>query len=357
MGLSIGGGVRRSDSTVLIFRIGSLGDTIVALPCFHQIARAFPESRRIVITDRPGSEKATPLESVLQGSGLIDEVIYFPPPPRRLADFLALRASIRRTGATKLLYIADRKLLATIRDDFFLRSCGIRHVIGAPIRRDLRRLRLDPKNGDTEREAERLARCLGPLGHIDVNDPAMWDLRLQTPELRAADAALAPLHDRDFIAVSLGGKDSAKDWGDANWVALLGGMSERLSGLALVFIGSADEFKRCAAIAAGWGGPTVNLCGRMTVRESAAAMRRARFFLGHDCGPMHLAAAVGIPCVAIFGAVNMPKWWYPIGSHHRIVHNRYDIRGVGPGEVLGAVDAMIAAIPNRLSRQIATVTA
>ena len=356
MGLSIGRGVRQSDSTILIFRIGSLGDTIVALPCFHQIARSFPKSRRIVITDSPGSQKATPLESVLEGSGLIDDIIYFPPPPRRVRDFLALRGSIRRTGATKLLYVADRKLFATIRDKCFFYSCGIRQIIGAPIRGDLRRLRVNPNNGDTEREAERLARCLSPLGQISLDDPAMWDLRLRGAELRAADAALAPLKDLDFIAISVGGKDAAKDWGDANWFALLARMSRSLPGFALVFIGSADEYRRCAAIAARWPGPTVNLCGRVSVRESAAAMRRARFFAGHDCGPMHLAAAVGIPCVAVFGPVNMPKSWYPIGSQHRVIHNRRDIREIAPDEVLGAVNALISAIPAGTSSRNVTVT-
>src|SRR5262249_62394923 len=60
-----------SKETILIFRTGSLGDTIVALPCFHWIARSFPESRRIVLTNTPVSEKAAPLESILANTGLI----------------------------------------------------------------------------------------------------------------------------------------------------------------------------------------------------------------------------------------------------------------------------------------------
>jgi heptosyltransferase III len=180
---------------------------------------------------------------------------------------------------------------------------------------------------------------------------------LQPSELRAAAAALAPMQDCDFIALSLGGKDAAKDWGNVNWVALLQSMSRRLARIGLVFIGSADEFWRCAAIAAEWPGPTLNLCGRITVRESAAAMRRAKFFLGHDCGPMHLAAAVGTPCVALFGPVNMPKWWHPIGAHHRVIHNRHNVRNIAPDEVLGAVDAVISAIADGAGGRNAAVTA
>jgi len=54
------------------------------------------------------------------------------------------------------------------------------------------------------------------------------------------------------------------------------------------------------------------------VRELAALIQAADLFLGHDSGPMHLAAAVGTPCVAIFGAAS-PLQWSPHGEGHRVV--------------------------------------
>ncbi len=330
--------------TVLIFRIGSLGDTVVALPCFHRIAQTFPHSRRVVVTDSPGSEKVAPVESVLGDSGLIDGVIYFPPPPRTLRDFLTLRSRIRQTGANTLIYVADRKLGNTLRDVGFFRACGIRHIIGAPIARDFRRLRIDRLTGDTEREAERLARCLSPLGPIDLADPAMWDLRLQPSELSVGDTAVAVMNGRDFIAVGLGGKVEMKDWGNDNWSALLQSMTARYANIGLVFVGSADEFDRSAELAALWRGPALNLCGRLAPRESAAAMRRALFFLGHDSGSMHLAAAVGVPCVALFGSFNMPKWWHPIGPRHRVIHNMRGIREIAPQQTIALVEAMMSEV-------------
>src|ERR1700692_4487755 len=94
--------------TIIVFRIGSLGDTVVALPCFHRIERSFPNSRRIVITDIPASQKAASKESVLRRSGLIDGVIYFPPAPRKSGDFLRLWRQIRKTKSRTLIYIANR---------------------------------------------------------------------------------------------------------------------------------------------------------------------------------------------------------------------------------------------------------
>ncbi|MGC9954225.1 MAG: glycosyltransferase family 9 protein [Rhizomicrobium sp.] len=326
--------------TVLIFRIGSLGDTVVAVPCFHLIESSFPNARRILITDTPASHKVAPVESVLAESGLIDDVIYFPPPPRKLSDFVTLRSRIRAAKARTLIYVADRRLGGTLRDVAFFRACGVRKIIGAPIARDLSKLRIDPATGDTEREAERLARCLAPLGRIDLDNPAVWDLRLQQCEERCADVALQPLDGREFVAVGAGAKVEAKDWGYDNWARLLHLTAARQPDFALAFIGSSDESDRAAKLAARWPLATVNLCGRLTPRESAAVMRRARFFVGHDGGPLHLAAAMGVPCVGVFGDYNMPKWWHPMGRGHRIVHDMRGVRAITPE----TVDAMVIAV-------------
>jgi heptosyltransferase-3 len=332
--------------TILIFRIGSLGDTVVALPCFHQIARSFPNSRRIVVTDIPASQKAASVESILGNSGLIDELIYFPPPPRKIRDFLKLRAQIRETKSRTLIYIADRDLLSTLRDICFFRWCGIGHVIGAPLTRDLRFPRIDPETGYTEREAARLARCLTPLGSIDLDDPGFWDLRLQPDEISFADRKLAPLRGNNFVAINIGGKVQSKDWGNENWTALFRLMAAKYSSLALLFVGSADEVGRSAELAATWPGPTLNLCGLFGPRESAAAMKRAVLFVGHDSGPIHLAAAAGVPCVGIFGNFNIPKSWHPMGQGHRIIHNMRGVREISPEEVFAAVRSAITEYPH-----------
>jgi ADP-heptose:LPS heptosyltransferase len=338
---------------LLIFRIGSLGDTVVALPCFHRIEKSFPAMRRVLVTDMPVSQKAAPVESLLAGSGLIHDVIYFPPPPRRLADFHRLRSDIRRTGAHTMVYVADRPVGAVVRDLAFFRACGLRKIIGAPVSRDLRTLRVDPLTGHTEREAERLARCLAPLGSIDLSDPSAWDLRLRPEERRSAEAALAPLRGSDFVAVNLGGKVSVKDWGDDNWIAGLNRLASRAPYLALVLFGSADESERSARIAASWHGTALNLCGRLSPRESAAAMSKALLFVGHDSGPLHIAAAVGVSCVGIYGGHNMPKWWHPMGDHHRILHDMRGVRSITPDDVDAAILAILSDTPRPVAHMAA----
>ena len=58
-------------------------------------------------------------------------------------------------------------------------------------------------------------------------------------------------------------------------------------------------------------------------------LARARVLLSHDSGPMHLAAAVQTPCVAIFAARNKPRVWFPYGGQHRVVYHRVSCWGCG----------------------------
>jgi len=85
----------------------------------------------------------------------------------------------------------------------------------------------------------------------------------------------------------------------------------------------------------------VDACGRLTPRESAAAMRNAVVFIGHDSGPLHLAAAAGVNCIGLFGHLNQPKRWHPRGQHHRIIHRMTGLDAISVSEVMEAVGDLV----------------
>jgi ADP-heptose:LPS heptosyltransferase len=118
----------------------------------------------------------------------------------------------------------------------------------------------------------------------------------------------------------------------------------RLGGLVVCFTGGPDADDRAAggrALAAA-GTRARDLVGKTTLAQWIALARRARLFVGCDTGPMHLAAAVETPVVALFGPAD-PARTGPYGSGHRIVpapHGRMEELGVAP--VLEAVRASLA---------------
>ena len=60
------------------------------------------------------------------------------------------------------------------------------------------------------------------------------------------------------------------------------------------------------------------------MRVAAAALGRCALYLGNDTGTMHLAAAVGTPCVAIFAAIDQANRWKPFGVHNALFRTRVE---------------------------------
>jgi heptosyltransferase-3 len=361
---------RSEISRVLIYRLGSLGDNIVALPCYRRIAAAFPNAERRLLTNIPINATAPAAAAVLGDSGLIHDYIEYPVGMRDFQEILSLRAAIRRFRPQVLIYLSSlRGYRAAKRDRLFFRLCGIPELIGFPeSMRDCERRRLP--EGDLEPEASRLAHSIRSLGPLDLDDPSAWDLRLNEAERNRARDVLQQFQDAPFLAVSLGTKAQANDWGEANWTALLSRLAAALPNHRLALVGAAEETDACARAADAFSGRSLNLCGALAPRESAALLQSAQLFIGHDSGPMHLAAAAGAPCVAVFSARNLPRVWFPYGKRHTVIYHRTDcagcelvtcielqkkcIRSIAVDEVFEAVLAQLGLGEKRDMRPFAT---
>lgn len=314
---------------ILIYRVGSLGDTIVALPCLHLIRRAFPQAERFVLTTPPVNKKAAAINLVLGESGLVNGYITYSYKIYDIKGIYQLRNKIRQWQPDALVYLPHPRLYwRVMRDILFFKSCGIKKIIGIPYSKDLRNNRLLSDNFYYEHEAVRLARCISVLGDAKLKEPSSWDLQLLPQEYRVAEQALEGwLGNNRYIASSIGTRYEVKDWGSQNWQALLKRLSQRYSDYGLVFLGSGDDFGYSQDLCKSWAGPSLNLCGKILPRGAAIVIKRASIFLGHDSGPMHLAAAVDVPCVAVFSAHYEPGIWFPYGTIHRVIYHKTECFG------------------------------
>jgi ADP-heptose:LPS heptosyltransferase len=314
--------VRSEISKVLVFRLGSLGDTIIALPVLHLIERVFPRADRMMLTNLPVSGKAAAIQQVLDGSGLIHRYLSYPVGLREVRPLLDLVKELRAWGPEVLVYLTQpRSRLSVLRNALFFASCGIREMIGLPLTKRAREW-LPMPDGQFEHETQRLARNVAKLGDPMLDDPASWDLRLHDIEIAKAKAMLETWPGRpQFMVATIGTKIPVNDWGSANWQQSLEKISSRYPYLGLALIGSAEEHGTAEIAGTSWRGPKINLCGKLTPRQSAAVIREAVMYAGHDTGPMHLAAAMQVPCVAVFSARNPPGIWFPWGEGHRVIYH------------------------------------
>jgi heptosyltransferase-3 len=131
-----------------------------------------------------------------------------------------------------------------------------------------------------------------------------------------------------------------KMWRREQWLELAQWLAQQ--GLCIVLTGSnaADELAYIEPIHAAMPDGTVNMAGKLTLAENAFLISRAQYYIGPDTALTHMAAALGVPTVALFGPSNPVTWgpwpkgytqngnpWQPRGSQR--VNNVALLQGAG----------------------------
>lgn len=126
--------------------------------------------------------------------------------------------------------------------------------------------------------------------------PAVGTRPARTAErlLRGEGVALGRI-----LLIAPGSERGSKRWPAEGYAAVADGGRER--GLSPVLVGSPAEVRLCGEVAALARSPVPVLAGRIGVPELVALVARARALVANDSAPGHLAAAFGVPAVAIFG--------------------------------------------------------
>ncbi|OHX21199.1 putative lipopolysaccharide heptosyltransferase III [Chromobacterium sphagni] len=161
-----------------------------------------------------------------------------------------------------------------------------------------------------------------------------------------------------FILVHPGSRWFYKCWPADKMAGLVNALHEQGWQVVLSGAPSAEEAAMIQAVKAGLGRPAVDLSGQLSLKQLAALIAQARLFVGVDSLPMHLAAAVQTPVVALFGP-SRDKVWGPWRVAHRQVSldlpcRPCNLAGCGGGErsecieripvrqVLAAVESLLA---------------
>jgi heptosyltransferase-2 len=133
------------------------------------------------------------------------------------------------------------------------------------------------------------------------------DASLPCPEEWGARAADKLAHDGPWIGVNPGAfYGTAKRWIPERFAAAADIVARRLDA-RVVLVGGPQERPLAEAIADGMQAPVRVLCGETSLGELVGVLARLRLLLTNDSGPMHVAAALGVPLVAVFGSTDVTE--------------------------------------------------
>ena len=313
---------------ILVYHNASLGDTIVALPALKLIRKTFKESTIFLLSVEHHNIKATQAEKILVNTNLIDGYILLKANYKTISRLIKLRSDIRSFRPDCLIYLNEpHNRFKLMRNYLMFKFFGIKRIIG--INFSKKRCELEKlEDGQYENISRFLARKISNLGSINFSDPSNFNLHLTSEEYSKANQILAKINNsQPIISISIGTKFASNHWGDDRWENFLSLLASKYPNHYLIAIGSSDEFDRTEDLLRSWTSRSLNLCGILSIRESAAVISQCVVFVGHDSGPIHLASSVRVPCVGIYGSRNLPGVWFPSGKINQIIYTKIECQG------------------------------
>jgi predicted lipopolysaccharide heptosyltransferase III len=182
---------------------------------------------------------------------------------------------------------------------------------------------------DVRHRLERNLETVRPLGI----EPKAGPLVLRIPPEDEAEAARL-LDDiageklsagaKPLVMLQPGARYWFKAWPAERFAELAGRLATKY-GCRILVGGDARERSLAETIQDGARTPVVSLAGHLTLLQYAAVLKRCALFIGNDNGPMHMAAALGVPVVALFGPSN-PAEWGPRGARTEVLYKGLDCR-------------------------------
>jgi len=303
---------------VLVLQTSFLGDSVLTLPLLRRLKERLPGARVSVLTLPKHAD-------VFRGNAWVDEVL--------LDDKRGAHAGPR--GPWRMAAeLAPKKFDLAVIPHRSLRSALVAYLAGVP-----RRLGFSSSAGRflltdvvpfawLTHDLERNLALAGPLGAASA--PAAGEERYVTPPPPSAalleKLAAAGLGDGDrLIGVHPGAAWATKRWLPERFAELCRRLKD--DGFKPVLVGGSGDAELGRAIASASG--AADLVGRTDLGELSSLMGRLKLFVTNDSGPMHLAAAAGVPVVALFGATTRELGFFPYGAKHRVVEAELACRPCG----------------------------
>jgi heptosyltransferase-1 len=327
----------RKIKRLLIVRLGAMGDVIHTLPAVHALRQAFPqafigwlvEERWAELLCAPGAARRG-VRSELRP--LVDEVhtVDLKAWRKSLLSLSTLQRAVKVwNDARDAHYDAAVDLQGALRSGLLARLSDAREVYGAAeprespaslwyTRKVVARGRhvIEQNCSVVEGLIERAQYARPKLSPLEISCDLPCD-----PQVEASiEKKLSQQGVRDFAILNPGAGWGAKRWPSERYAEVACGLaSEGIFPFVNYGPGETDLFRAVSRASGGTAHPL-----SCTITELIAWTRRARLFIGGDTGPLHLAAALRIPVVAIYGPTD-PARNGPYGTRSIVLRSAQSV--------------------------------
>ena len=297
---------------ILVIKLRYIGDVLLTTPLFRVLREQFPQARLTALVNQG-------TESVLKHNSCLDHIAVLP--RGNWVQQIQFLWFIRSCRFDCVIDVSDGD-----------RSAFLTAISGAGMKIGFNREGLwrgkvyswsIKGQYGTMHMLDYHAQLLIPLGM----EPRVCapELSVSDEESQAAEQILANygLKGVNWVMLHPAARYWFKAWSPQRFAALGDALVQE--GFQVALVGSEPEQKVAEEVIQASQKKFVSLVGKTTLRELAALMKQCRIFVGNDAGPMHMAAAVGCPVIALFGPTD-PAVWGPRGKLCHTIYKGLDCR-------------------------------
>ena len=314
---------------ILLIRLRNIGDVLLMVPMIRAFREAFPEAYLAAMVNA-GTEE------MLTGNPLLNEVLVFDPRWKSLPLWERVAQEGRFVwGVRKRRFDLVVNTTEGDRGAFLCLSSGARIKVGLYDPRGLwwkgrvydRLVRVPDWKSHLVEQMLEIPRSLG-LNPQDKRVEIFYP-----PEDREAIDRLLEKEgigpEEDVVHIHPTSRWLFKCWRDEAVARVIDQLEEKGNIRTVLTSGKEEkELKKIDHILQACRTRPVSLAGKVTLKQLAALSARARLFLGVDTAPMHIAAAVGTPVIALFGPSGEFNWG-PWGNGHVVIKKDWECRPCG----------------------------
>lgn len=316
---------------ILVVRTDRIGEVLLSTPILTELRRAFPEAS-IGMLVRPE------VKDLVMGNPHINEVIEYTQEKRGIHEALRIKKVLQRKRYDMIVIVNPQK-------EFHLAA----FLAGVPVSVGFNRkwgFLLTHRVPDQKHLADR--------HEVDYNLDLVRVLGIEPKDSRPV-LMVSPESDEGLFDLLKIKKDKQKEWAHHRLVAIHPCTSNpkkqwpheyfaRIADLLIrrkcdvVFVSGLQEVYDAKRVMSMMRHAAFDITGRLTLKQLASFLKRCTFLISSDSGPVHVAAAVGTPVVALFGradAGSRSSRWGPYGRNH-VVIEKDRLEDISPEEVLQA---------------------
>lgn len=341
-----------SGAAILLIRLRSLGDTLLSTPLYAALKSWRPDLRLSVLVESPNDE-------VLRHNPDLDNVISI-----RASGKSALGVFAARYGALKQISAAKFdcciNLHGGVTSAWLTALSGAHHRVGVSAFRN--RIAYNfiievPRGKPADRKPHTVEYQISWLNYLGLPRGPIPPLRL-VPDPSRRVSALGKLHDagldsgRDYAVIQPNSKFHTKEWPVEGFAAIADEIAIK-HGLQVVLLGGPGEEEKIGRVERLCGSSPV-VIQNASVADLVWVIRGAKLFVGNDSGPTHIAAALQVPIVVLFGSSDS-QVWYPWKSPYQIVQNDFACNPC-PGDrcrVYGEPRCILSIAPEQVKAAVA----